>query len=230
MEQIWIDWAVAAILGMVVGALRVPAHPLTRWHALQTPSALLFLILSISESLMALYILRHFRLIASHIDDPSLSRGIEIMLAGLGAPLVLSWNIANKSVTLSIGKILGPFFSTADGGMRRHVEEKTYEIVESIMADVSFAQSHVDLPELCLKAVRASDEQGEAIAHAVALIRASQASDYAKSISMGLILIDLVGERLLKACAARYQKKQAGTSGEHRAVAAPPPARKRGEK
>ena len=82
---------------------------------------------------------------------------------------------------------------------QRHVEYRSAMIAD-IMSDVAFDRAQVALPTHCFNAMQTvSDEEQEALTTELSKIeQLASMPDHVKSMSLGFLLLDIVGEDLLR--------------------------------
>ena len=130
---------------------------------------------------------------------------IKVLVAGLGSLAVLRSSvfqarIGDRVIDVGPHAIVVALLETTDRSMdRRHATYRS-AIVAEIMSDVSFDKARVALPVHCFNAMQTvSDEEQEGVSSQISKIMGLRSMpDHAKSLSLGFLLLDVVGEDLLR--------------------------------
>jgi hypothetical protein len=187
----------AAAVGALVGLAELVARYRETKLIWRSPAAYTYLAINASASLVALYFFeKQFGL-----------KSMELALAsGVGAMALFRTSlfvvrVGDADVAIGPGGFLQLLLGAADRGVDRLLGARRSKVVAEIMDGVVFSKAYESLPVSCLNLVQgipASEQQslGQDIRD---LVTNSSMPDTSKSYNLGLILIQGVGEEVLRA-------------------------------
>ena len=187
----------AAAVGALVGLAELVARYREAKLIWRSPAAYVYLALNAAASLVALYFFeKQFAL-----------KSVELALAsGVGAMALFRTSlfvvrVGDADVAIGPGGFLQLLLGAADRGVDRLLGARRSKVVAEIMTGVVFSKAYESLPVSCLNLVQglpAGEQQslGQDIRD---LVTNSSMPDPSKSYNLGLILIQAVGEDVLRA-------------------------------
>ena len=206
MESTWLEWLVAGL----VGALISSAEIISRYrdepeYALRTWPSQFYLLLNALASVLALVFIRLFGWTFG-VGDPSALGWVQAAVAGIGAMAILraslfSVRIDDQTVPVGLGRFLDVLLESVDRAVDRKRAEERGKTVSEIMKDVVFEKAYVALPAYCLALLQNlpqadQDQLGKKIG---LLYNSEGISPRVKSMLLGIALMNLVGENVLRA-------------------------------
>lgn len=199
------SYAFAGSIGALVGLAelfsRYQDEPL---KTLGSPPALFYLLVNASASLGALAAINVFDW--NFGVDPSNANALlwtRMLVAGFGAmglfrSSLFTVRAGSEDVPVGPGGLLTVLLKTIDSAVDRSRASVRAKASARIMAGISFDKAHEALPAFALglmQQVPADDQQR--LSQEVIQLAASGLSESAKSLNLGLLLINYVGERVL---------------------------------
>ena len=154
----------------------------------------------------ALWLLNHYVPWSPESDQTGTTPTVgKVAAAAIGSlaiirSTVFQARIGDRMIDVGPHALVSALLGAADRSMdRRHAEHRS-AMVTRIMSDVAFDKAQVALPTHCFNAMQTvSDEEQEAVSAGVSRIALLEAMpDSAKSLSLGFLLLDIVGEDLLR--------------------------------
>ena len=153
----------------------------------------------------ALWLLNNYVPWSPETDQPGAMPVTKVVVAAFGSLAIIRSSVFQARIgdrTIDVGPhaLVAALLDTADRSMdRRHAEHRS-AVVTEIMSDVSFGRAQVALPTHCFNAMQTvSDEEQEALTAELSKIaQLDSMPDHAKSLSLGFLLLDIVGENLLR--------------------------------
>ncbi len=127
-----------------------------------------------------------------------------VMVAGFGSIALLRTSLftvraGDQDIGIGPNALLTSILAAADRQVDRTRAEARATTVGEIMQGVSYAKANVELPALCLALMQnVGPAEQEDVAEAVRKISDMKASDELKSIALGLALLNVVGDEVLK--------------------------------
>lgn len=162
-----------------------------------------YLLLNASASILALYFARLYGW-KFGATDPTAIRVTQILAAGFGAMALFRTSlfvvrVGREDVGIGPSSILTIVLQAVDRAVDRRRAEVRDDFVAGLMKTVDFEKAFEALPAHCIALMQNLSEQDQqAFARQVKDIRSSQAPPRAKSYLLGLALLNLVGEDVLK--------------------------------
>jgi hypothetical protein len=203
-----LQWLVAGLLGGVISSAEI----ISRYrdepdNALRTWPSVFYMFLNALAALVSLAVIHVFGWTFG-ITDPSTIGWAQAGIAGIGAMAILraslfSVKINNETVPIGFGRFLEVLLTSVD----RAVEERG-KAVSEIMKTVAFEKAYEALPSYCLALLQnlpqaEQDQLGKKIG---LLFNTAGISPRVKSLLLGLALMNLVGENVLRAAVANLGK------------------------
>lgn len=200
--------AIPGIVAFVIGAAFGATELLSRYkddpgETLRSGSGLLYMAVNGGAAALAYWLMQVFDF---HFGtQEGLRRDvIQTAVAGLAAMAFFRTsflNVRSGSNDISVGPnlILESFLQTIDRHHDRRMAAPRSKLAASIMNGVSFERAQFSLPEHCLSLMQniSPDEQA-ALGDSVKGIAEDPSNDRAKSINLGLTLLNLFGEEVLR--------------------------------
>ncbi|HEY7059918.1 MAG TPA: hypothetical protein VII06_00455 [Chloroflexota bacterium] len=203
-----LDWLIVALFGAFVGIGElVSRYRDAPDRALTTLPALLYTGLNTAAALAALGVIRAFGWTFGVPATPNADalRWTQVAVAGFGAMALFrsslfTVRIGEQDVAVGPSSFLQIVLAAADRAVDRLRAQARAATVCSVMANVSFAKANVALPTLCLALMQnlPKDDQ-EQFARQLAALRSVDMDDRMKTLSLGLALMNVVGEDVLLA-------------------------------
>lgn len=194
-------WAVL-LLGAVVGMTELLARykdaPL---RALLTIPGLFYITVNSLAGPLALYLIGEFKV----IDDAAKAKEVtRVLLAGFGAmaffrSAIFTARVGNTDISIGPAGFLQTLLASIDRAVDRKRAAERATIASDVMKDVSFDLARTVLPGLCfslMQNVRAEEET--AFGAVIQEIVQADMKDFQKSYILGLRLMNIVGEKVLK--------------------------------
>lgn len=204
MEQGW-DYAWVALLGGLVGT----GELISRYRdepgrVFRAPSAYLYILVNIAAAVLGLRLIRLFEWKFGMGDGGAKLRYAQILVAGTAAMALLrsslfTARVGNQDVGVGPSLFMNTFLLATDRGVDRARALARDAMLTEVMQGVSFERAYKVLPAHCLGLMQnlSPDEQA-ALGRQVAAIRSSDMEDHQKARLLGLALLNLVGERVLR--------------------------------
>jgi hypothetical protein len=201
-------YLVAGALGAVVGASEL----ISRFRdapdrALRTGSAWLYILLNASASLVAYSLVRAIptlnTLIGGSEDGPS-KQLMQALAAGISAMALFrsslfTIRVGNTDIGIGPAAFLQILLVAADRATDRARAQPRAQAVQGIMGGISFSRAKEALPSLCFGLMQGlTTEEQVTFGVAVKALEASDMEDTFKANSLGLSLMNLVGEKVLR--------------------------------
>lgn len=208
------DWIVAYVSVFLFGGLVGAAELISRYkdrptRAATTSPALFYITLNALGSCAALYLIATFpgKLgFAEPAEEWNTGVLVQaVLLAGFASLLFFRTSIFKLRVgdaDLAVGPsiVLDSLLSAADRAVDRVMAEPRANFVHQVMRDVAFEKAALILPSHCLALMQnVSSEETQRIVGVVDSLRANRdMPDKIKSLNLGLALVTVVGEKVLK--------------------------------
>jgi len=206
MDNNALEWFLAGLLGALISSAEI----ISRYrdepeYALRTWPSLFYLLLNALASIVALAFIRLFGWTFG-LSDPATVGWVQAGVAGIGAMAILraslfSVRLDNQTVPVGLGRFLDVLLESVDRAVDRKRAEERGKTVSDIMKNVDFEKAYVALPAYCLALLQnlPQDDQDQ-LGKKVGLLFNSQGiSPRVKSMLLGIALMNLVGENVLRA-------------------------------
>lgn len=174
-------------------------------RAVRTGPALFYLALNIAASTGAFALARAFewKFGAAGASSSLSVQVTQALVAGFGAMALFRTSlfivrVGGQDVGMGPAGFLQATLGAADRGVDRRRASDRAKRVPTIMQDVSFAKAHQALPAYCLALMQnlSSEEQAQ-LGRQIQAIRDATMEDFAKVLTLGLTLMNVVGEDVL---------------------------------
>lgn len=208
MAASWIDYFIVGLLGAVLGLCEL----LSRYRdepirAVLNASAGLYITINALAALLALLLLGvwHVSFGLDPGSDPLKLRAVSILTAGLGAMAFFrssffTFRVGENDVPLGPGLVMQVLLDVTDRAVDRGRAAPRALAINRIMAGIDFNKAHLALPAYCFALMQnVSREEQAAIGQQVTALGTSTISMSVRSYLLGLILLNVVGEAVLKA-------------------------------
>jgi hypothetical protein len=174
-------------------------------RALLTQPASLYIAFNAAAAILALAAVRQFHLLEDkNATDLTNVLILQTVVAGVSAMAlfrtsVFTIRVGNSDIGIGPAAFLQILLNAADRACDRTRAKPRATAVQAIMAGISFQKASVALPTLCFGLMQnvSSDEQG-AFSSAVRQLKDAPMDDAFKGNSLGLALMNLVGENVLR--------------------------------
>ncbi|RME87767.1 MAG: hypothetical protein D6770_08555 [Anaerolineae bacterium] len=198
------EWLMAGVLGAVVGSAEI----ISRYRdepddALRTWPSLFYLLVNALAAILALGIIRVFGWTFGLSNEEGV-RWAQVLAAGVGAMALLRASLFNvrvgeQNVPIGLNRFLDALLAAVDRAVDRRRAQERAVIVSETMRDIAFEKAYQALPAYCFALLQnlPQDEQ-ERFGKKIALLRGADMSPRLKSLLLGLGLLNLVGEKVLK--------------------------------
>jgi hypothetical protein len=194
-----VNFGFAILIGLLVGATEMisryrddPFAPL-----ISMPGAL-YILINGGASALAYYLLR--------LLAPDMSEPLRTFTAGIAAMTffrssLFTVRLAGADVPVGPNLVLLTVLKALDRAYDRTRAEPRSAVIREIMGQLAFDQVKNALPALCFDLMQnlSSDELSAINTQVTQLSQSTAMSDRSKSLSLGLALLNLVGERTLRA-------------------------------
>jgi hypothetical protein len=226
------DYAYAGAFGVAVAigelASRYRDSPA---RTLQSRPGLLYMGINGAAAGFALMLIHTFHWKLSASSDPAAVRWTDILTAGFGSIAFFRTSLftvraGDHDVAVGPSTFLQIVMRASDSAVDRQQAQERADVVTKVMGDVSFARAKAALPAFCLALMQnVAPEDQKHLGDKVVEIANAQVEDSVRSLMLGLALLDLLGEDVLKAAAtslgARIRNPPAGGGGGGAANPAP---------
>lgn len=203
-----IDYLVVIALGAMIGFVEI----LSRYKdapfkvAFSLPG-LFYLLINALASAITLWAIRLFGI--SFNDNPNwtveMVRWVQVGVAGLASmtlfrSALFTFRTGDQDISVGPNAILQVLLVAVDKEVDRMRGAKRAKIVEDAMKDISFEEAVTNLPPVVLALMQnLSDKDKKEILNSVEIALQSKAPERARIMTLGLNMINVVGEDILKA-------------------------------
>ena len=213
MENNIAEWLFAGL----VGALISSAEIISRYrdepeYALRTWASAFYLLLNALASVVALAFIRLFGWTFGAADATTVG-WVQAGVAGIGAMTILRASLfsvksGSETMPIGLGRFLDVLLESVDRAVDRKRAEERGKAVSEIMKDVIFEQAYQALPAYCLALLQNlpqadQDMLGKKIG---LLYNTDGISSSVKSKLLGIALMNLVGENVLRAAVKNLEQ------------------------
>jgi hypothetical protein len=174
-------------------------------RALYTEPGIVYLLVNASASIAAFALIHEFGLIEIQPGTDSASALlVQVLAAGFGAMAVfrsslLTVRVANSDVGIGPVAVLGVILTAADRACDRARAQPRAKAVQSIMSGISFDLAKEALPSLCFGLMQnVQEDEQRSLTTIVTQIDASNVVEAVKTNTLGLALMNVVGEDVLR--------------------------------
>lgn len=187
-------------IGLLVGATELIARYRDKpFEPLLSSAGLFYMLINAGASALAYYIVLHLGLLTGQHEV------IRVLTAGLAAMAffrsgLFKVRLGGDDVTVGPNLVLQILLDALDRTYDRERAQPRSAAVQEIMAGISFDVAQRSLPRLCYNLMQnVSDEEMASLDLEVRAIDESEGNDDAKALTLGLTLLNLVGQEVLKA-------------------------------
>ena len=197
-------------IGLLVGLTEILSrYRDDPWQATLNAGALIYVSVNFIAATIALFLLRDVFPVTFNLENIPANadkiRLLRIVVAGLGAMAIFRsslfvFRIADKDVSIGPGLVLQVLLDVTDRAVDRARARPRALIVSKIMQGVDFTKAEVALPTYCFALMQnVSAQEQLAFAKQLSQLAAANMSTITKSLALGLALMNLVGEHVLRA-------------------------------
>lgn len=197
-------YLICAGLGVGVGLAELIARYRDRPSALASmPSTWLYVVVNGLASVAALLLVHVFGWTFG--TSGSAIVGTQVLVAGFGAialfrSSLFTVRVGDTDVGVGPSTVLTVFLAAADRDIDRHRAKERSRTVSGIMRGVSFARAQNALPVYCLALLQNLPTADQvALRQSVDALAAVAATDPQRALSLGLLLMNVAGEDVLRA-------------------------------
>lgn len=202
-----LDYLIVALFGAAIGATELLSrYRDAPFRALRGGSALAYLGLNLLASVGSLWLTRLFDVTfgidpATHADR---LRWAQVFAAGFGSMVLLRssvfiLNIGDQTVSIGPSSILDALLGVLDREVDRRRAQERASAVAEIMNAVSFKKGREQISIVAFALMQnVSREEQDKVVNKVLGLEKQRASDKAKAHALGLALMDVVGEQVLR--------------------------------
>lgn len=209
-------WLVAYVVVFLAGGSVGAAELISRYRdkptrAISTAPAVFYVIINAGGSCIALYLIYVFRVKLGFADpqggwSPEPGMLVQaVLIAGFSSLLFFRTSLFKLRVgdsDLAVGPsiVLDALLGAADRAVDRVMAEPRAQFVHAVMGDVAFEKAIAILPAHCLALMQnVSGEETQRIVGVVNALRADKdMPDKIKTLNIGLALLTVVGEEVLR--------------------------------
>jgi hypothetical protein len=197
---------ICGLVGFLVGAAELFSRYRDQPMAILTCiSGWIYVSLNGAASLVVLYLANSYKWNFG-VKSASTALLSHVLIASFGAMALLrtslfNLKLDNQMISIGPSAILSSLLGIADRGVDRARAVKRSEYASTIMGSVLFSESYVALPTFCLALLQnPNTAEQEDLRQAVkALHDNGQMTDSQKSMNLGLLLMNIVGPKGLRA-------------------------------
>ena len=202
----------ALYIGALVGASELVArYRDSPERALWTVPATLYVLINAAASTTAMYVIAHFGIVKG--ESPERIIITQIFVAGFGAMAffrtsIFTYRVGDQDIGIGPVAFLQVILKASDRAVDRLRADARASAVETAMAGVSFNRAQAALTTFCLALMQnvPPDEQ-KTVGDAVNSLKASTLDNDTKAKSLGLALMNVVGEKVLSAAVQRLRNQ-----------------------
>jgi hypothetical protein len=227
----WVDYVLAGGIGALVGASELIARYRDNpQRALATLPAFIYIALNASASLAALGITRVFGWSFGFNGTAEGLRWIQVFATGFGAMALFRTSlfqvrVGNQDIGIGPISLLQVALSAADRAVDRTRASSRSDAAVKIMKGISFEKAKSILPSYCIALLQgASAEDQNALGDNVRKLGASSDDDSTNALILGLLLMNLAGEKVLESSVKALRQQLTQPPGAPRGAASVPPA------
>jgi hypothetical protein len=220
-----LDWVLAyafvSFFGGAVGAAElISRYKDSPTRALRTGPAMFYIVLNALGSAAALYLISINPSAVGLVDaagkwiDDTKTLVQAVLIAGFGSLLFFRTSIFKVRVgdaDMAIGPsiVLDTLLNAADRAVDRVMAEPRAIFVHGLMSDISFEKAAIILPSHCISLMQnVSSEESQRIVSKVNALRAEKETpDKIKALNLGLSLLSIVGEKVLRTAVESLRKE-----------------------
>jgi hypothetical protein len=197
------NFLIAGVLGALLGAAEILSRYKDKPLALfETGATWVYLGVNACASIAALFLIRAFAWDFG-VSGSKQILTTQVIVAGFGSAALFRSSLFLVKVgddTVGVGPnvVLMSLLNAADRSIDRRQATERLGIVGSTMRNFDFNTKHDDLVTACLAAAaNVGADDALSLRDSVAALAGSQATDAGKSLTLGLLIVDVVGADVL---------------------------------
>jgi hypothetical protein len=215
MGSTWVDFAGVGLIGGILGLCELLARYRDEpGSAVVNPAAALYIATNVVAALVALGLLNIFRVdFGIPAAEPGKLRVVLILVGGLGAMAffrssLFTFKLGDKDVPLGPGLVLQILLDVTDREVDRGRAGPRAVAITEIMAGIDFDKAKAALPAYCFGLMQnVSGEEQSAVGQQVAKLDSAAISPSIRSYLLGLLVLNIVGETVLRAAIKSLDKE-----------------------
>lgn len=196
----------AAFIGLLVGTGELIArYRDAPFRALGNVAAIAYILLNAAASALAYEFVRALHIVGAPGADDAVNSGLwEVLAGGFGAMAVFrsslfTVRIGDTDVGVGPAIFLQVLMGATDRACDRSRAAPRSAAIKAIMTGVEFQKAAAALPAFCFGLMQnVSSQEVRDLSSTVAELRRSEMDDLSKTYSLGLALMNIVGERVLR--------------------------------
>jgi len=196
----------AAFIGLLVGTGELIArYRDAPFRALGNVAAIAYILLNAAASALAYEFVRALHIVGTAGADDAVNSGLwEVLAGGFGAMAVFrsslfTVRIGDTDVGVGPAIFLQVLMGATDRACDRSRAAPRSAAIKAIMTGVEFQKAAAALPAFCFGLMQnVSSQEVRDLSSTVAELRRSEMDDLSKTYSLGLALMNIVGERVLR--------------------------------
>lgn len=204
------DYIWVAFVGFLVGVTElVSRYRDNPARALLNFPAVLYVLFNVAAAVLALFLIRDVFQWKFNFDNVPENltkiKVVGILVAGLGAMAffrssLFVFRVGDKDVPLGPGIVLQVLLDVTDRAVDRSRAHPRAEIVSKIMQGIDFSSAQAALPTYCFALMQnVSAEEQANFGRQISQLGAASMSPTVKVLTLGLALMNLVGDAVLRA-------------------------------
>lgn len=226
-----IGYLAVAVLGGLVGCGElVSRYPDSPRAAVRTAPGIFYISVNALAALAALVlaaVLDEDKLVADGVTLPSFSTTDLlnlILISGFGSlaffrAKIITLRVGDSDVGVGPSFVLEIILKAADRAVDRERAEPRAQIVSEIMSPVSFEEAKVVLPTYCFAVMQnVTVEEQQRVALETEALSGADMPDRVKALNLGLLLLNIVGEHVLRIAVKNLQQEFAAATGVLKSV------------
>ncbi len=202
------DYLVVSLLGALVGFIEVIGrYRDAPFRVANSKPAFFYILINMLAAVIALLLVRLFGWTFTPRTEPEIVRWVQVMVAGSGAMILFRsslfiLNIGDQNFLIGPSTILQALLEVVDSEIDRQRGKIRADFVKNVMKGITWSQAKDGLPEICIDLMQnLSEDSRKAILDSVKLLKdpTLTISEQAKLLTLGLTLLNFVGEDVVSA-------------------------------
>jgi hypothetical protein len=202
-----IDSLSVLMLGVLVGFIElISRYRDAPFDTAITLPGLFYMLINGVVAIVALMLIRLFGwnfLPGDTTASPEVERWTQVLIAGLGAMSIFRSSVlvvgkGDEEVSIGPSAVLEILLDTIDKEVDRVRAQSRANAVKVLMKDISYGDAKRDLPYLCMAMMQNLGKAGDELKDAAGKAELFAKTDPVRKLRLGLILMDIVGEDVLK--------------------------------
>ncbi len=207
------EWLVAGLLGALLSSAEIIARYRDEPdNALRTWPSVLYMLVNALASVATLILIQAFNWTFG-VSDPMLVGWAQVVVAGFGAMAILraslfTVQVGDEAVPIGLKRYLDVLLAAVDRAVDRKRAEERGKAVGEIMENVSFEKAYQALPAYCLALLQnLPQEDQDLLGKKIGILfNSAGINPRVKSLLLGIALMNLVGENVLRAAVKNLGK------------------------